>query len=136
MTTVTDLLHHPRYEVIPLSGTEEAVLEHVPTEVTVTITTSPAKGLEPTLSLTERLAEHGYKVVPHLAARHVRDRVHLAEIVERMRATGASDALVLAGDAEVPAGEFDGALPLLRALAEPGSRSETSASRDTRRATP
>ena len=120
MTTVTDLLHHPRYEVIPLSGTEEAVLEHVPTEVTVTITTSPAKGLEPTLSLTERLAEHGYKVVPHLAARHVRDRVHLAEIVERMRATGASDALVLAGDAEVPAGEFDGALPLLRALAEVG----------------
>ena len=120
MTTVTDLLQHPRYEVIPLSGTEEAVLEHVPTEVTVTITTSPAKGLEPTLSLTERLAEHGYRVVPHLAARHVRDRVHLAEIVDRMRATGASDALVLAGDAEVPAGEFDGALPLLRALAEAG----------------
>lgn len=120
MTTVTDLLHHPRYEVIPLSGTEEAVLEHVPTEVTVTITTSPAKGLEPTLSLTERLAAHGYQVVPHLAARHVRDRAHLAEIVERMRATGASDALVLAGDAEVPAGEFDGALPLLRALAELG----------------
>ena len=120
MTTVTELLRHPRYEVIPLGGTEEAVLEHVPTEVTVTITTSPAKGLEPTLSLTERLAEHGYKVVPHLAARHVRDRVHLAEIVDRMRATGASDALVLAGDAEVPAGEFDGALPLLRALAEAG----------------
>jgi methylenetetrahydrofolate reductase (NADPH) len=120
MTTVTDLLQHPRYEVIPSSGTEEAVVEHVPLEVTMTVTTSPAKGLEPTLALSERLAERGYRVVPHIAARHVRDRVHLAEIVERLQATGASDVLVLAGDAETPAGEFDGALPLLQALAELG----------------
>ena len=78
MTSVTDLLARPRFEVIPLYGTEEAVVEHVPTDVTVTVTTSPAKGLEPTLALTERLAEHGYQVVPHIAARHVRDRGHLA----------------------------------------------------------
>ena len=120
MTTVTDLLHHPRYEVIPLSGTEEAVLEHVPTEVTVTITTSPAKGPRADALPGRAACRARLPVVPHLAARHVRDRGHLAEIVERMRATGASDALVLAGDAEVPAGEFDGALPLLRALAEIG----------------
>jgi len=96
------------------------VVEHVPTEVKVTVTTSPAKGLEPTLALTERLAEHGYEVVPHVAARHVRDRSHLAELVERLRATGASDVLVMAGDAAEPAGEFDGSLPLLVALAELG----------------
>ncbi len=96
------------------------MLEHVPTEVKLTVTTSPAKGLEPTLDLTEQLAGHGYEVVPHLAARHVRDRGHLAEIVERLRATGTSDVLVMAGDAEEPAGEFDGSLPLLRALAELG----------------
>jgi methylenetetrahydrofolate reductase (NADPH) len=120
MTSVTDLLARPRFEVIPLNGTEEAVVEHVPTDVTVTVTTSPAKGLEPTLALTERLAEHGYRVVPHVAARHVRDRGHLAELVERLRATGASDVLVLAGDAEEPAGDFDGSLPLLQALAELG----------------
>jgi len=120
MTSVTDLLARPRFEVIPLNGTEEAVVEHVPTDVTVTVTTSPAKGLEPTLALTERLAEHGYRVVPHVAARHVRDRGHLAELVERLRATGASDVLVLAGDAEEPAGDFDGSLPLLQALSELG----------------
>ena len=96
------------------------MLEHVPTEVKVTITTSPRKGLEPTLELVERIAGHGYDVVPHLAARHVRDRNHLAELVERLRATGASDVLVMAGDAEEPAGEFDGSLPLLVALAELG----------------
>jgi methylenetetrahydrofolate reductase (NADPH) len=114
-----ELLAGPRYEVIPLAGAEEAVLQHVPTEVKVTVTTSPKKGLEPTLELAERLTGHGYDVVPHLAARHVRDRSHLAEIVVRM--AGANDVLVMAGDAEVPAGEFDGSLPLLRALADLGN---------------
>jgi methylenetetrahydrofolate reductase (NADPH) len=110
----------PRYEVIPLAGAEEAVLAHVPTEVKVTITTSPRKGLEPTLDLVERIAGHGYDVVPHLAARHVRDRGHLAELVDRLRAARASDVLVMAGDAAEPVGEFDGSLPLLEALAELG----------------
>jgi len=117
---MAELLGRPRYEVIPFGGIEETVLEHVPAQVRVTVTTSPAKGLEPTLALTERLAGHGYDVVPHLAARHVRDRGHLAELVERLRTTGTSDVLVMAGDAEEPAGEFDGSLPLLRALAELG----------------
>ena len=113
---------HTRYEVLPFGGIEEAVLEHVPRdEVRVTVTTSPKKGLEPTLDLAERLARHGYTVVPHLAARHVRDVAHLSEIVDRMRGAGADDVLVLAGDAEEPAGEFDGSLPLLRALAELGN---------------
>jgi methylenetetrahydrofolate reductase (NADPH) len=120
MTRVADALATPRYEVIPLSGAEEAVLEHVPTGVRVTVTTSPAKGLEPTLALSERLAAAGYDVVPHLAARHVRDTDHLAEIVARLAPTGATDVLVMAGDAKEPVGVFDGALPLLRALDELG----------------
>jgi methylenetetrahydrofolate reductase (NADPH) len=106
--------------VIPLGGAEEAVLEHVPTDVKVTVTTSPRKGLEPTLELAEQLAGRGYAVVPHLAARHVRDRNHLAELVDRLRTFGANDVLVMAGDAAQPAGEFDGSVPLLRALAELG----------------
>ena len=97
------------------------MLAHVPAEVKVTVTTSPRKGLEPTLELSEQLAGHGYVVIPHLAARHVRDRAHLGEIVERMRAAAATDVLVMAGDAREPEGEFDGALPLLRALDELGS---------------
>ncbi len=97
------------------------MLAHVPTEVKVTVTTSPRKGLEPTLELAERLAGHGYAVVPHLAARHVRDTAHLEEIAGRLRGLGVSDVLVMAGDAEEPVGEFDGSPPLLRALTEIGS---------------
>jgi len=117
---LAEFLVHPRYEVIPLAGAEEAVLDHVPSEVTVTVTTSPRRGLDPTLDLVERIAGNGYNVVPHLAARHVRDRGHLTELVERLRAAGATDVLVMAGDAPEPAGVFDGALPLLEALAELG----------------
>jgi methylenetetrahydrofolate reductase (NADPH) len=106
--------------VIPLAGAEEAVLEHVLRELTVTVTTSPRKGLEPTLQLVDRLAGHGYEVVPHLAARHVRDRAELAALVDRLRAARVTDVLVMAGDAPEPVGEFEGSLPLLRALSELG----------------
>ena len=47
---VADLLRGSRYEVIPLDGIEEQVVEHVPRELTLTVTASPTKGLDPTLS--------------------------------------------------------------------------------------
>ena len=106
--------------MIPLDGIEEAVLAHIPTDVKLTVTTSPARGLESTLALAERLAGHGYVVVPHLSARLVQDRGHLAALVERLRASRTEDVFVIAGDAAQPAGEFDGAAVLLRALEEQG----------------
>ena len=42
---VAELLAQSRYEVLPLDGIEEEVLEHVPREVTITVTASPTKGL-------------------------------------------------------------------------------------------
>ena len=71
------LLRQPRYEVMPSAATEESVLAWVPREITVTVTASPVKGLEPTVDLTERLTAHGYQVVPHLSARLVRDGLTL-----------------------------------------------------------
>ena len=115
------LLRHPRYEVFPAASTEDSVLEWVPSDITVTVTASPAKGLGPTLDLTERLAGRGYRVVPHLSARLVRDDAHLADIVARLTACGVDDVFVPAGDADPPAGRFDSALMLLDRLAEMGS---------------
>ncbi len=120
LARVAPLLHRPRYEVLPAAGTEDVVAEWVPTELTVTVTASPAKGLDPTLDLTERLTARGYRVVPHLSARLVRDDAHLADIVARMTACGVDDVFVPAGDADPPAGRFDSALSLLDRLAEMG----------------
>jgi methylenetetrahydrofolate reductase (NADPH) len=114
------LLRSPRYEVFPSATIEQALLDSVPRELTITVTASPAKGLEPTLELTERLAGHGYHVVPHLSARLVRDEQHLADIVARLAACGVDDIFAPAGDADPPAGRFTSALALLEQLAEMG----------------
>jgi methylenetetrahydrofolate reductase (NADPH) len=114
--TMTRLLRHARYEVLPTASTEDKVLAHVPREVAVTVTASPGKGLEATLDLAERLAGHGYAVVPHLAARMVAGRSELEEIVDRLTGKGISRVFVPGGDAE-PAGDYLDALALLEDLA-------------------
>lgn len=114
------LLDSVRYEVLPAKATEDKVLAHVPRDVVVTVTASPVKGLEPTLALAERLAGHGYRVVPHVPARLLRDEVHLKEVASRLREAAVDDVFVPAGDADPPAGPYEGALPVLRKLSELG----------------
>src|SRR3712207_1645972 len=82
---VAEALRHPRYEVFPLGGIEETVARHVPKDVKLTVTASPKRGIEATLDLAGRLAGRGYRVVPHLSARLVADRSHLASVFGRMR---------------------------------------------------
>jgi len=118
--TLAELLTRSRYEVIPLGGAEEQVLEHVPRDVTLTVTASPVKGLEHTFELAGSLAAHGYPIVPHLSARLVVDRSHLGELIARMAEMGVRDVFVVAGDADQPAGSFEGAAQLLEAMQELG----------------
>jgi methylenetetrahydrofolate reductase (NADPH) len=114
------LLATIRYEVLPAPATEAKVVQHLPSDRVVTITCSPSKGLEHTLELTERLAGHGYPVVPHLAARMISGRAELAEIVDRLTGLGVTAVFVPAGDAE-PVGQYRDALAVLIDLAELGS---------------
>ncbi len=92
------------------------VAAHVPVDVTITITSSPRRGIEATLALAERLAARGYPVIPHLAARLVRDRAHLKEVVARLAPLGGS-VFVVAGDSREAAGEFPDSVSLLTAIA-------------------
>lgn len=114
------LLENARYEVLPTASTEDKVLTHLPRERIVTVTASPAKGLEPTLDLAERLAGHGYVVVPHIAARMVTGRAELSEISERLLGKGITGVFVPGGDADA-AGDYPDALALLEDLAALGS---------------
>ena len=120
-TAAERLLRHARYEVLPTKTIEEKVLSAVPKDVALTVTASPAKGIEPTVELAERFAAHGYAVVPHLSARLIRDGAHLAELVARCKAAGIDAVFVPAGDADPPAGEWDAALPALQELSRQGS---------------
>jgi len=113
-------LRDASYEVLPLRGTEEAVVEHVPLTVPLTVTVTEAKGLTPTLELAERLSRRGYTVTPHLAARLVHDPSHLADVVARLHAADVQGVFVIGGDSAEPAGTFPDALSLLEALERGG----------------
>jgi methylenetetrahydrofolate reductase (NADPH) len=121
--SIADLLRRSRFELLPLDGIYEQVVEHLATDTKVTVTASPKKGLEATLELSERLSTAGYPVVPHLSARLVRDREHLEEVLARLAAAGIRELFVPAGDATEP-GEFQGAADLLEAMGEARTRFE------------
>jgi methylenetetrahydrofolate reductase (NADPH) len=109
------LLDAPRLEVIPAVGIEERVGVLAP-GTTVTVTCSPRHGVDRTVEVSERLAAADYRVVPHLAARMVRDRDHLQRIAERLSGAGISEAFVVGGDASPPAGAYSDAGDLLEEL--------------------
>ncbi|TDD57310.1 5,10-methylenetetrahydrofolate reductase [Nonomuraea terrae] len=106
------------YEVVPVRNTERDVLENVPTAVPLTVTVTEAKGIDTTLDLTERLVRQGYAVAPHLPARQFLDKVHVADVVARLREARVRSVFVIGGDAPKPAGELENAYALLRAMEE------------------
>lgn len=112
------LLRGARLEILPIGSIAEQVHAYVEPGRTVTVTASPAKGLEATLALTEELADR-YHVVPHLAARMV-ERAELPDIVARLRAAGVTEIFVPGGDATPTETAFTNALDLLIELEELG----------------
>jgi methylenetetrahydrofolate reductase (NADPH) len=108
------LIAHPIYELVPVRGLEEAA-QALPPGSGVTITVSPRIGVDATIGAGEWLAARGHDVCPHLAARSIRDRAHLADILARMRSAGIHRAFVVGGDGEA-IGQFGDGLTLLRAL--------------------
>jgi methylenetetrahydrofolate reductase (NADPH) len=112
------VLDAPTFELIPLrSALEQA--DSLPPGARVSITASPARGMAATLDLAEALERAGFAAVPHLSARMIRDRGHLAEILARLAAAGIGRAFVVGGDEKEP-GTFADGLAVLRAMAELG----------------
>jgi sarcosine oxidase, subunit beta len=114
-----EALSRPRYEVIPTSGADEW-MNDLPQEANVAITCSPAQGIEGTLRLAERLAERGFRVVPHVSARLVADEAHLEDIVRRLGDVDVKEIFVIGGDAREPAGLYSSAFELLSTMATLG----------------
>jgi methylenetetrahydrofolate reductase (NADPH) len=83
------------------------------------VTASPGKGIEATVELAIELEATGLRAIPHLSARMIRDRAHLAALLDRLQEAGIDRAFVVGGDADEP-GEFLDGLSLLRAMADLG----------------
>ena len=70
------ILRAPTFELVPLKNALDQA-EFLPAGATVSVTASPAKGIEATVALCEQLQARGFRAVPHLSARMIRDRGHL-----------------------------------------------------------
>jgi methylenetetrahydrofolate reductase (NADPH) len=112
------LLTAPTFELVPLKSAIDQA-DHLPQGATVSVTASPAKGIEATVALCEALQGRGFRAVPHVSARMVRDRVHLRDLVERLEGAGVRRAFVVGGDEKEP-GDYPDGLSLLREMAEIG----------------
>jgi methylenetetrahydrofolate reductase (NADPH) len=115
---VASVLADPIFELLPLKSLPDQV-PHLPAGARVSVTASPAKGIDATLDWAARLQADGFRAIPHLSARMIADRGVLAGLLERARDAGLSHAFVVGGDADEP-GEYLDGLSLLRAMTELG----------------
>jgi methylenetetrahydrofolate reductase (NADPH) len=112
------VLADPTFELLPLKNAPDQE-PALPRGARVSVTASPAKGLEATVSLSVRLEGAGFRVVPHLSARMVRDEAHLRSLLAALSDAGIDRAFVVGGDAEEP-GAFKDGLSLLTTMADLG----------------
>lgn len=117
------LLSQAYMEVIPTPTIVDRLV-HIPTHFYVAITCSPVHGLEPTLEVVEQLRalpeNRQLKLIPHIAARLIRDKGHLREILSRLETSRVESIFVPGGDSSEPVGKYAGALEVLRDMAEIG----------------
>ena len=117
-TALARVLADPTFELIPLKNVHEQAAA-IPRGRTVSVTASPGKSIETTVELAIELEQAGLRAIPHLSARMIRDRAHLASILDRLAEASSDRAFVVGGDADEP-GEFLDGLSLLRAMADLG----------------
>jgi methylenetetrahydrofolate reductase (NADPH) len=112
------VLEAPTFELVPLRHAIDQAA-YLPPGVDVSVTASPAKGIEATIALAEQLQAAGFRAVPHVSARMIRDRAHLRELIAWLEGAGVDRAFVVGGDAKEP-GDYPDGLSLLREMAEIG----------------
>lgn len=110
------LVARARLEVMPFDSAEQQ-LAAVPLDTVMTVTCSPRHGLDRTLGLAKRLRARGFAVVPHIAARMVRDADHLTQVAEQVRDSAIEEIFVVGGDLPEPRGPYFDAGGLLEDLA-------------------
>jgi methylenetetrahydrofolate reductase (NADPH) len=115
--TLVRFLEQARMEVFPSPGVIDQ-LGHFSPGTTVPVTSSPKKGIEPTLELCQHLAQHGARPVPHIAARLIANEAHLRDVLQRAARLDSKEIFLVGGDSKVPAGPFDSSAELLLKIAE------------------
>ena len=114
---LADTVREAYMEIFPTDSIEDK-LDVLEPGSYVAVTCSPSKGIAATLDMSERLASRGFKVVPHIAAKMVKDKQHLGEIIARLNDMPIISLFIPGGDAEKPAGDYTRAFEVLRDVAD------------------
>jgi methylenetetrahydrofolate reductase (NADH) len=107
-------------EVLPLERSVE-LAEQLPRPERLTVTCSPRHGPDESVAIARRLRALGHGVTVHVAARMVRGRAHLDELLDGM-AQAEADLFLIGGDATPPEGPWSSAVKLLPVIAEHSQR--------------
>jgi methylenetetrahydrofolate reductase (NADPH) len=105
-----------QFEVLPLPRSVELAAQ-LPRPERLTVTCSPRHGPDESVAIARRLRALGHAVTVHLAARMVRDRAHLDELLKDMSQAGV-DVFLIGGDATPPHGPWSSAVDLLPVIHE------------------
>jgi methylenetetrahydrofolate reductase (NADPH) len=123
MVEITPADDRARFEVLPFEDIA-AEAARLPRAVRVTVTCSPKHGPDRGVETAARLRQLGHSVTVHVAARMVRDREHLDQLLAGMADAGVEDLFLIAGDVEEPVGEYSSAMELLALVADHPERPE------------
>ena len=117
VSSLKQLLEVPKYEIIPMKRVENS-FEHIPKHAKVSVTVSPTKGIDTTLTLSETLTNYlaPTQITPHVSARLVESKDHVKQILERVKGMGMKELFVVGGDAAEPAGPFKGSYDLVKSI--------------------
>lgn len=113
------LVQNASFEMLPTEGIESEIKRVLPKDTTIHIMCPPERGADHSVRVCIDLANAGFtELVPHIASRTVRDRLHLKELLSRMSDAGIRYGFFPGGDGKVPYGEYTSAVQLLEDLAE------------------
>ncbi len=118
IAAVRSRLQDLRYELLPLKNVYDQAA-YLPEGATVTVMASPSRGMGATIDVAVELAERGFTVIPHLAARLMQDRRELEAILQRLDRHNITGALVVAGDSDEP-GEFFDSMAMIEVMEDIG----------------
>lgn len=109
-----DLVSGLSMEVAPGLAHEARIAECLPDGTHAFIPWLPGARSDEAVDAAVKLRKHGLIPVPHLAARRMRDRASLDDVLGRLKGeAGVDQLLVIGGDVATPDGEFTSALEFL-----------------------
>ena len=114
-TYVKDFISGYSIEVIPKSAAKiESFADILPKKTRVYIAQTGNEDIATMVATAKRLNDEGFTVMPHIAARMIKDQPMLNDWISMYQnEAGVDEALLLAGGSTEPVGDFDSSIQLI-----------------------